>query len=351
MTTTPTTEIVAANKHDRGEHQKHSDRSTSLNLSLEDIYYLAQQVAAAKLFPGFDTVPQTFTLMMICQSEGLHPMQALRRYDVIKGKPALKAAAIQAEFIARGGVIRFVRLDDEEARAVFSHPKLMPEPVERFVTYSQFENTYARNEEGKIKRIWTHSRSDMLWARLMTFCRKIDPGIATGIPITEDLAESENLAIVPPQPSPTFYSPASSVTVYKINHETYQHFSTYAASGFLSRLKESGIDPGGFKPASIHAYLVTAAVDQGLMEKPRDRKTSTVLLALSELYKSHHEWVESTTHEYLDNLYAEAASAHSDDEHRKAFDQANAFRDSPESPVEDRFIRDDSTEREPGEDG
>jgi hypothetical protein len=52
---------------------------------------------------------QAFALFMLAQSKGLHPMAALERYHVMaiggRAQVNMKAAAIQAEFQARGGRI------------------------------------------------------------------------------------------------------------------------------------------------------------------------------------------------------------------------------------------------------
>jgi hypothetical protein len=62
------------------------------------------------------------TLCMVAQAEGKHPAIVFRDYDLIQGKPAKKAQAMQADFLAAGGKIEWHQLDDESADATFSHP-------------------------------------------------------------------------------------------------------------------------------------------------------------------------------------------------------------------------------------
>jgi len=60
-------------------------------------------------------------LMLLCQAEGLHPIQALRQYHIIKGRPAMRADAMQAAFQAAGGNISWVERNDKKCSAEFSH--------------------------------------------------------------------------------------------------------------------------------------------------------------------------------------------------------------------------------------
>lgn len=65
---------------------------------------------------------QMVSLMLIAQAEGLHPAIAAMEYDIIQGRPALKAQAALARFQQSGGYIKWESRTDKEARATFSHP-------------------------------------------------------------------------------------------------------------------------------------------------------------------------------------------------------------------------------------
>lgn len=50
-----------------------------------------KQMATAACKSGLFSMPSpeaALTLMLLCQAEGLHPIQALRHYHIIKGRPA-----------------------------------------------------------------------------------------------------------------------------------------------------------------------------------------------------------------------------------------------------------------------
>lgn len=89
-------------------------------VSLADIQRMATAVAQSGLF-GVKTPEQAMALMLVAQAEGLHPAIAARDYDIIQGRPAKKSEAMMRSFIANGGRVRWLKLDDTCAEATFSH--------------------------------------------------------------------------------------------------------------------------------------------------------------------------------------------------------------------------------------
>jgi hypothetical protein len=92
-----------------------------------DIERMGTAVARSGLF-GLKTPEQAIALMLIANAEGLHPAIAARDYDVIQGRPALKAKAKLARFQRAGGKVRWLKSSDTECSAEFSHPS-SPEPL------------------------------------------------------------------------------------------------------------------------------------------------------------------------------------------------------------------------------
>ena len=265
-------------------------------MEMQDVYYLAEHVAASGMWPGVDKTSKAFALMMICQAEGIHPMRALQWYDIIEGKPAMKAQAIQAKFIERGGLIRIVKLDATEARAVFSHPVLQPEPIERAVTFKEYETTYARGKDGGIKKNWRESPSDMLWARLVSkTCRKIDPGITTGIPSAEDVLDSAaaaewdngraqvaaagHVGQLPPRAGDV---PVPGGPVGGIDQRN------------LIDIVKAAADALGQKDDTILAHLRNAGIQQGLITGDPPTKRQKLVETLTRLYGVQRDWVRQT---------------------------------------------------------
>jgi len=94
----------------------------SVGFSFAEMRQLAESIARSQLF-GMKTPDQALALMMISQAEGRHPALAARDYHIISGRPAKTAEAMQRDFLAAGGQIKWKKLDDTEAEATFSHPQ------------------------------------------------------------------------------------------------------------------------------------------------------------------------------------------------------------------------------------
>ncbi len=87
-----------------------------------EIDKLAHSIASSGLF-GIKTKDQAIALMAIAQAEGLHPATAAIEYDIIQGKPSLKAGAILSRFQKAGGKVEWNHYTDEKVAATFSHPQ------------------------------------------------------------------------------------------------------------------------------------------------------------------------------------------------------------------------------------
>jgi len=89
-----------------------------------DLEKMADSVLSSGMFPAIKNRQAAITLMLLCQAEGLHPIQALKRYNIIQGQPALKADAMLAEFQRRGGTVKWIRHDHQACEAEFFAPGL-----------------------------------------------------------------------------------------------------------------------------------------------------------------------------------------------------------------------------------
>lgn len=154
--------------------------------SPQDIQLMAKQVAASKLMTGADTEQAAFTLMMLCQSEGIHPIQAIRRFHIIKGRPTMRADAMQAEFQRQGGRILWERSDATACVARFIHQTHAPDPgVAITWTIEQ-----AKAAGLTANDTWRKYPDAMLRARVIsTGIRMVMPGIVVGIYTPEEVAD------------------------------------------------------------------------------------------------------------------------------------------------------------------
>jgi hypothetical protein len=90
-------------------------------IPMQEIRVMAKSAASSKMFSA-KAEEQVFTLMLVAQSEGIHPIKALMAYDVINGQPALKASEALARYMDAGGKIEWIKSDKESAKARFTHP-------------------------------------------------------------------------------------------------------------------------------------------------------------------------------------------------------------------------------------
>jgi hypothetical protein len=157
---------------------------------------MARSVARSGLFKGVTTEAQALVLMMLCEADGLHPIQALRRYHIIENGPSMRADAMQAEFQRRGGIVRWGRSDDEFAEADFVHAASgTPEPgvhisvslrdlVDRGVATAWDKE----KREFVLKKNYRQNPESMLCARVISRgIRKVLPGVVVGIYTPEEV--------------------------------------------------------------------------------------------------------------------------------------------------------------------
>ena len=90
--------------------------------SMSDLERMARAFAESGLF-GAKTPQQALAILLIAQSEGSHPATAIREFDVISGRPAMKAEAMLARFQRQGGSIKWLERTDQRCRAKLSHPQ------------------------------------------------------------------------------------------------------------------------------------------------------------------------------------------------------------------------------------
>lgn len=197
--------------------------ATGVIQSLDDMERVAKSIAESGLF-GITKPAQATALFLLCQSEGLNPIAALRRYHIVQNRPTMRADAMQAEFETRGGGIFWNLRNEKKVIATFyADRKTMTDEkaIERArkraaaildgdekammeLTYPGEETIYRSIEDAIEKKIavtwdkdakpatwvlkdnWKQSPRQMLTARCVTEgVRLVSPGLIAGI-YTED---------------------------------------------------------------------------------------------------------------------------------------------------------------------
>jgi len=88
---------------------------------IAQVQVMAKSVVQSGLF-GLKNQDQAFTLMLIAQAEGIHPIQAIQKYSIINGMPSLKSTEIQSRFQKSGGILKWVETSNTKAVCEMSHP-------------------------------------------------------------------------------------------------------------------------------------------------------------------------------------------------------------------------------------
>lgn len=275
--------------------------------SISDVFQIAEQVFESKLYP-VRSAAAAFTLMMLAQAEGIHPMMALRRYHIMEigGRtiPTMRADAMQADFQAVGGKVKVVERGAKRAAAVFSHPTLQPDPMEFSYTMEQAVTAgdFAKNPSYK-------SRPEaMLWARLITSTlTTIAPGIKVGVLSIE---EAEDLALAD---MPVGRHVDSQAEAAQIMREADADVPGQPASGYDSRsyreVAKAACDVTGCTPKDLHRHMVLRAVMQWPDLGPAPSSTAPAVEALTKLYQADRQWVRRELANYCTWFHEQAQAA------------------------------------------
>jgi len=155
---------------------------TTAIIPLSDVEKMAMAVAGSNLF-GIKTKEQAIALMLVAQSEGLHPARAALEYHVINGKPSLKADAMLSRFQAAGGKVEWHDYTPEKVSATFSHPQ---------GGSIRIEWTRKMADDAKLtnKDTWRQYPRQMLRARVISEgIRTVFPGVSVGIYTPEEVQD------------------------------------------------------------------------------------------------------------------------------------------------------------------
>lgn len=153
--------------------------------NMGDIEKMAGALVKSRLF-GIDTIEQAVTLMLVAQSEGLHPAMAARDYHIIQGRPSMKADTMMARFQQAGGKVEWQDYTDLKVGGLFSHPQ-SPKPVLIEWTIEMAKRIGLANKDN-----WKKYPRQMLRARVISEgVRTVYPAIASGIYASEEMQDFE----------------------------------------------------------------------------------------------------------------------------------------------------------------
>lgn len=152
------------------------------NQSIQDIESMAKAAVKSGLF-GVKNQDQAVALMLLAQSEQMHPFSICTQFDIIQGRPALKSQAALARFQAAGGKIQWIERTDIKASAKFHHPS----GGELIVEWT-LEMAKAAGLTGK--QTWVQYPRQLLSARVLAEgVRSVLPGCLNGIYLAEEVQD------------------------------------------------------------------------------------------------------------------------------------------------------------------
>lgn len=165
--------------------------------SFAELEKMAGAVAKSGLF-GVKTQDQALALMMLAQAEGTHPAIAARDYHIIDGRPALKADAMLARFMAAGGKVEWHSLTDAVVAATFSHPIGGTLRIEWTIEQATRAGLTKKDN-------WVKYPRAMLRSRVVSEgIRSVWPAVITGVYTVDELRDGiadEILDVTPVKPS------------------------------------------------------------------------------------------------------------------------------------------------------
>ena len=151
-------------------------------IPVTDVQTMAVAVAKSGLF-GMKTPEQALALMLVAQSEGLHPARAALEYHIIQGRPSLKADAMLSRFQNAGGKVSWLSYTDDDVTGEFSHPSGGSVKIQWTMAMA--------NKAGLTKNpTWKQYPRAMLRARCISEgIRTVYPGVSVGIYTPEEVAD------------------------------------------------------------------------------------------------------------------------------------------------------------------
>ncbi len=156
---------------------------------------MAGAIAKSGLF-GVKTTEQALSLMLLAQAEGLHPAIAARDYNIVDGRPALKADAMLARFMAAGGRVEWHELTDAIVSATFSHPIGGTLRIEWTIAQAQRAGLVGKDN-------WKRYPRAMLRSRVVSEgIRSVYPAVITGVYTPDELHDGTEMRDITPRAEP-----------------------------------------------------------------------------------------------------------------------------------------------------
>ena len=154
---------------------------------LTDVMTLGTMFEKSAMF-GCDCPGQGAVIVLTCKMENITPMEYLRRYHTIKGRPAMRSDYMLAKFVERGGKYLVKEFSGKRVAAIFTKGE---NNLDMELTWDQaIAAGWPKDSKSGIKDNWKATPDAMLWARLTSKAiRVLDPGVNAGTYTPEEVAD------------------------------------------------------------------------------------------------------------------------------------------------------------------
>lgn len=172
---------------------------------MADLERMAVAVAHSGMF-AVKTKEQAFSLMLLAQADGIHPMLALRRYHVMHdGRTSMRADAMLADFRKLGGRVKWLTNPGDPTEQV-GEWSLDGNTTKIGYTFKEAQDAgYVRPNSG-----WFKDRAAMLRARAISRAvRMLAPEVVAGMYTPEEMEDIP--APVAPAGQPANWKPVPTI--------------------------------------------------------------------------------------------------------------------------------------------
>lgn len=164
--------------------------------NMSEFLSLAQEFEKSGMF-GCTQPGQGAVLLSTCMTDRISPIEFIRTYHLIEGKPAMRADAMLAKFTQQGGKYKILSFTEDKAAAVFNFGD---NEITMSMTMKEAEAAgLTHSKAGKIKDNWKSFPRQMLWARVVSSAiRLVAPGIVAGVYTPEEVQDFDKAAAIEP---------------------------------------------------------------------------------------------------------------------------------------------------------
>lgn len=149
----------------------------------DDLERMADYFANTKAF-GIKNRDEAVMLMLLAQSEGMHPVTAFREYKILFGQPTMTAMAMKARFQKAGGTFSYLERGEQKVKVQAHHPQGGTIVVEWTIARATKAGLPGKNDN------WAKYPTAMLDARACSEAiRALLPGVVLGLYTPEETGD------------------------------------------------------------------------------------------------------------------------------------------------------------------